>query len=378
MFMTGCGGISQDVSSGEETESSEKEETVNRADDGRTIVGICMPDQQLERWNRDGAFLKSEFERCGYEVVLAYADNLIDRQIGVLRDMIDEGVDLMVVSAIDGGALTDVLEDASDAGISIIAYDRLLMDTDVVDYYVSYDNYMVGVLQAQYVIDALKLDDSDETRNIELVTGDPLDNNARYFYKGEIDTLEPYFQNGKLNIVSGQKDFYVTATGTWSTEIAQQRMQIILNSYYKLNRLDAVVCANDSTALGAVNAIRTDYSKDNKVVVTGQDADIANVNNILSGDQSMTVYKALQNEAIVTVDLARAVLEGESPDENLIEECNWDFECRYDTTSYNNGSKVVTSYLLIPRTVDINNIEEELIDTGYYTYDSNGKLVSGE
>lgn len=170
----------------------------------------------------------------------------------------------------------------------------------------------------------------------------------------------------------------MTATGTWSTEIAQQRMQIILNSYYKHNRLDAVVCANDSTALGAVNAIKSDYSQNNKVIVTGQDADVENVYNILSGNQSMTVFKALKNEAIVTVDLTKAVLEGDSPDEKLIEESGWDFECRYDTTSYNNGRKNVKSYLLIPKALDSSNIKKELFDTGYYTYDSDGNIVPGE
>lgn len=379
LLITGCGKAStNETSADKEAVSVVSSSLVNRADDGRIIVGISMPDQQLERWNRDGAFLKSEFEKYGYEVILSYADNLIDKQIRELRNMIDEGVDLVVVSAIDGGTLTSVLDEASQAGVKVIAYDRLLMDTDMVDYYVSFDNYIVGELQARYVIDALKLDDSDETRNIEIVTGDPVDNNARYFYNGEMDTLAPYFEKGKLNIVSGQKDFYVTATGTWSTEIAQQRMQIILNSYYKHNRLDAVVCANDSTALGAVNAIKSDYSQNNKVIVTGQDADVENVYNILSGNQSMTVFKALKNEAIVTVDLTRAVLEGGSPDEKLIEESGWDFECRYDTTSYNNGRKNVKSYLLIPKVLDSSNIKKELFDTGYYTYDSDGNIVPGE
>lgn len=194
LLITGCGKAStNETSADKEAVSVVSSSLVNRADDGRIIVGISMPDQQLERWNRDGAFLKSEFEKNGYEVILSYADNLIDKQIRELRNMIDEGVDLVVVSAIDGGTLTSVLDEASQAGVKVIAYDRLLMDTDMVDYYVSFDNYIVGELQARYVIDALKLDASDETRNIEIVTGDPVDNNARYFYNGEMDTLAPYF-----------------------------------------------------------------------------------------------------------------------------------------------------------------------------------------
>lgn len=376
----GCGtealnGASSDA---ENVETVQKQIEDNHSDDGHIVVGISMPDKLLERWNRDGAFLEKEFKKNGYEVILSYAGNLIDRQISDIRKMIEKKADLIVISPIDGAALTSVLEEAAKANVKIIAYDRLIMDTDVVDYYVSFDNYMVGELQADYIIEALDLDNSLSPKTIEIVAGDPVDNNARYFYSGAMDRLEPYFDSGKLTIKSGQKGFYETATGTWSTEIAQQRVQIIINSYYKTEMLDAILCANDSTALGAVNALKSDYSFDNKVVVTGQDADMANVYNILSGDQSMTVFKTLQNETIVTVDLAEAVLEGKEPDADFIESANWSFDCKYDTTGYNNGKKDVTSFLLIPFTVDKENIQEELFDTGFYTYNSGGLIVPGE
>ncbi len=347
-------------------------------DDGRTVVGISMPDKLLERWNRDGMFLKSEFEDRGYEVILYFSDNLIDRQIQGIRKMVEEGADIIVVAAVDGAALVSVLNEAKAANVSIISYDRLLMDTDVVDYYVSFDNYMVGKMQAEYLIKALGLDDSLRTRTIEIVAGDPVDNNARYFYNGAIDTLQPYFDNHKLEILSGQSGFYETGTGQWSTEVAQQRVQIVLNSYYTNEPLDAILCSNDSTALGAANAVETDYAHDNNVIITGQDGDIANIYNIFDGKQAMTVYKVLKNEAVVTVDLASAILEGKSPDENLIYDSSWDFLCRYDTKSYNNGKKVVASYLLTPIVVDSSNIEQELFETGYYERTMSSIIVPGE
>ncbi len=350
--------------------------TDNHSNDGRTVIGISMPDQLLERWNKDGAYLQSHFLSKGYEVILRFSDNLIDRQINGIREMIDGGADLIVISAVDGAALSSILDEASQANITIIAYDRLLMDTDVVDYYVSFDNYEVGVLQAEYVIDALDLDNVTEPKTIEFVTGDPVDNNARYFYNGAMDTLSPYIDAQKLNVVSGQMGFYETATGQWSTDLAQQRIQIILNSYYVNKELDAILCANDSTALGATLAISSDYAHKNNVVITGQDADLSNVYNILEGTQSMTVFKTLSQESIVTVDLATAILEGKTPGEELIKESGWDFSCTYSTSDYNNGRKDVTSYLLKPIVVDKANIEKILFDGGYYTRNSAGLIVA--
>ncbi len=378
LVLTGCGQAADDTAPVQE--SAPKEDTfVPREDDGRTVVGISMPDRLLERWNRDGAFLKEQFERSGFEVMLEYANNLIDTQISNLRDMIDGGADLLVVTAVDGAAISSILEEAHKNGIRIIAYDRLIMNTDCVDYYVSFDNYQVGVLQAEYIIKSLRLKTSRNVRNIEFVTGDPVDNNARYFYQGAMDTLKPYIDSGKLCVPSGQKGFYETATAQWSTDIAQQRVQIILNSYYPEGiRLDALLCANDSTALGATRAVITDYPGLNKVVITGQDADIANIYNILSGDQSMTVYKHLKQESVVTVSLGKDILDGNTPGENLIERAGWAFECSYNTTDYNNGNKVVPSFLLHPIAITAENIEKELFETGYYGRNASGLIYAAK
>ncbi len=374
----GCGKTSKGEKQGKDTTKAEDIYCDNHSDDGKNVVGISMPDRLLERWNRDGIFLEAEFKKKGYEVILSFSDNLIDKQINNIRDMIKQGADIIVVSAVDGAALGNVLREAQLANVAIISYDRLLMDTEVVDYYVSFDNYKVGVLQAEYIINALNLEEETKTKTLELVTGDPVDNNARYFYNGAVDTLQPYIDNGKIEIVSGQNDFYETATAQWSTEIAQQRVQIILNSYYTKRELDAILCANDSTAHGAIKALESDYHFDNNVIITGQDGDISTIYNILDGKQSMTVYKTLKNEAVVTVDLAVALLEGKTPGESLISESCWDFSCKYDTTAYNNGHKNVNSYLLEPFAVDATNIEDELFDSGYYRYNSSGLIVVGE
>ncbi len=378
LVFTGCCQAAKDSAPAQE--SAPKEDTfVPRADDGRTVVGISMPDRLLERWNRDGDFLKEQFERSGFEVMLEYANNLIDTQISNLRDMIDGGADLLVVTAVDGAAISGILEEAHRNGVRIIAYDRLIMNTDCVDYYVSFDNYQVGVLQAEYIIKALRLKFSRNVRNIEFVTGDPVDNNARYFYQGAFDTLKPYIDSGRLCVPSGQKGFYETATAQWSTDIAQQRVQIILNSYYpEGTRLDALLCANDSTALGAARAVISDYPGLNKVVITGQDADIANIYNILNGEQSMTVYKHLKHESVVTVSLGKDILEGNTPGENLIERAGWAFDCSYNTTDYNNGNKVVPSFLLHPIAITAENIEKELFETGYYGRNASGLIYAAK
>ena len=298
-------------------------------------IGISMPTQSLERWNRDGSYLEEQFKAAGYDVELTYSDNETDRQVNDIQNLISDGVDLLVVAAIDGEALNTVMDEAKDAGIPVISYDRLIK-SDAVSYYISFDNYTVGTLQGQYVIDTLDLDNAgDKTYNIEFTAGDPADNNAGYFFNGAYDTLKPYLDAGTLNVVSGQTDFDSVATAQWDTQTALERMQNILASYYADGtQLDVALCSNDSTALGVTQAIESDYAGKNDVLITGQDGDEANLANIVDGKQSMTVYKAVANEAVVTLDLAEAMLKGDTIDESLIKNSGWDFDCAYDTESY--------------------------------------------
>ena len=339
-------------------------------------IGISMPTQSLERWNRDGSYLEEQFKAAGYDVELTYSDNETDRQVNDIQNLISDGVDLLVVAAIDGEALNTVMDEAKDAGITVISYDRLIK-SDAVSYYISFDNYTVGTLQGQYVIDTLDLDNAgDKTYNIEFTAGDPADNNAGYFFNGAYDTLKPYLDAGTLNVVSGQTDFDSVATAQWDTQTALERMQNILASYYADGtQLDVALCSNDSTALGVTQAIESDYAGKNDVLITGQDGDEANLANIVDGKQSMTVYKAVANEAVVTLDLAKAMLAGDTIDESLIEKSGWDFECAYDTESYetSEGNKC-PSFLLVPTVVTKDNLQEALVDPGYYTMDDDGYL----
>lgn len=338
-------------------------------------VGLSMPTQSLERWNRDGSYLDEQFKSAGYETILTYSDNDTNRQVNDIQNMIAEGVDLLVISAIDGEALNTVMNEAGEAGIPVIAYDRLIMN-DNASYYVSFDNYTVGTLQGQYIVDTLDLDNAAGPFNIELTAGDPADNNAGYFFNGAMDVLKPYIDSGKLVVVSGQTDFDTVATAGWDSQTAMERAQNILASYYADGtQVDVWLCSNDSTALGVSQAIQSDYAGSNQPIITGQDGDEANLKNLVDGLQSMTVYKAVANEAVVTLDLGKAILSGATVDANLITDSGWEFECSYDTESYNTSDgHNCPSFLLVPDVVTKDNMVEKLVDTGYYTQDADGYL----
>ena len=349
-----------------------------KGDDGVSKIGIAMPTKSLERWNRDGTFLKDEFEKKGYTVELKYSDNNVDQQVSDIENLIADDVDVLIIAAIDGESLTKVLDTAAEKEIPVISYDRLIMNTEAVSYYVSFDNYTVGKLQGEYVVDALGLDlsDTSTTYNIEFTAGDPADNNAGFFFNGAFDVLSPYIDAGILNVVSGQTDFEQVGTASWSTETAMTRMQNILASYYSDGTvLDVALCSNDSTALGVTNAIASDYAGTNTVIITGQDGDEANLANIVDGIQSMTVFKAVANEAVVTVAIAELLIQGKTPDAALAD--TFDCECAYDTSSYDNGTGTIPSYLLVPSVVTVDNIEEELVTPGYYVWSGEYPVAAG-
>lgn len=336
-------------------------------------IGISMPTQSLERWNRDGAYLDEQFKAAGFETILTYSDNDSGRQVNDIQNMLADGVNLLVVAAIDGEALNTAMDEAAEAGVPVIAYDRLIMN-DAVSYYVSFDNYTVGTLQGQFVVDTLDLDNAgDKVYNMEFTAGDPADNNAGYFFNGAYDTLKPYIDKGALKVVSGQTDFDSVATAQWSTDTALERAQNILSSYYADGtQLDVWVCSNDSTALGVAQAVTSDYAGSNSVLITGQDGDEANLKNIVDGVQTMTVYKNVSNESIVTLALAKAMMAGETIDESLIP--SFGIECAFDTESYETsaGNKC-PSFLLVPSVITKDNLQD-LVDTGLYTMGDDGYL----
>ena len=336
-------------------------------------IGISMPTQSLERWNRDGAYLDEQFKAAGFETVLTYSDNDSGKQVNDIQNMLADGVNLLVVAAIDGEALNTAMNEAAEANVPVISYDRLILN-DAVSYYVSFDNYTVGKLQGEFIVDTLDLANAGDTvYNMEITAGDPADNNAGYFYQGAMDALQPYLDAGTLNVVSGQTDFDSVATAQWNTDTALERAQNVLSSYYADGtQLDVWLCSNDSTALGVAQAVTSDYAGSNSVLITGQDGDEANLKNIVDGVQTMTVYKNVSNESIVTLALAKAILAGDTIDDSLVP--SFGIECAFDTESYetSEGNKC-PSFLLVPNVITKDNLQD-LVDTGLYTMGDDGYL----
>ena len=346
------------------------------AGDEVLTVGIAMPTNSLERWNRDGAYLQEQFEAAGYNTILKYSDNKNDQQNNDIQNMISDGVDLLVITAIDSDGLSQTLAEATEKGIPVVAYDRLINNTDALTVYVSFDNYTVGVLQGTFVKDTLDLDNAEGPFNIEFTAGDPADTNAGYFFSGAVDVLQPYLDEGKLVIPSGQSEFEQVATEQWNTENALNRFQNILASYYADGTiLDVALCSNDSTALGVAKAITDDYAGGNSPIITGQDGDVPNLQNIVNGIQTMTVYKNVADEAAVTLEVAKAILEGKTLDASLTGSLS--AEAAFDTESYNNGVMDIPSYLLVPYVITADNLDL-LVDTGLYQWDADHTFLEAK
>lgn len=352
--------------------SDTKEESKSTVTEKKTI-GISMPAQELERWNNDGEYLKKQFESIGYDVELTYAQNDASRQNNDVLGMISDKVDLLLIAAVDGTALSTTLEDAKAANIPVVSYDRLIMKSDAVTYYVSFDNYLVGKLQAQFIRDQLNLGTSAGPYNIEFVGGDAADNNARYFFNGAYETLEDDIKSGKLVIPSGMTTFERVATSGWKSENAEKNMKHVLKDNYSDGEiLDAVVCANDSTALGVIHAIESSYTGEKFPVIIGQDGDIENLKNMIDGKQAMTVYKNVNDESIVAFEVCKRILQGETPTGKLASELS--VAVNYDSESYNNGVKYVQSFLLVPSVITKDNLQL-LVNTGLYKWDSENKYL---
>lgn len=349
-LLTGCTDSSSSSSSTSATEDANK----GSEDDSKgNLVGVAMPSKALQRWNQDGSNMKSELETAGYEVDLQYASDEIGTQVSQIETMISNGCNLLVIASIDGDSLGTVLEQAKEAKIPVIAYDRLIMNSDAVSYYATFDNYKVGTVQGQYIEEKLDLKNADGPFNLEVFTGDPGDNNAKFFYNGAMDVLNPYIESGKLVIQSSQKDFAEVATSNWSTETAQSRMENILSSYYADGKkIDAVLCSNDSTALGVTNALEANYTGD-WPIITGQDCDIANVKNMINGKQSMSIFKDTRELAKKTVEMVKSIMEGGEAPVN-------------DEKSYDNGTGVIPTYLCDPVYADKENYQKLLVESGYY------------
>jgi len=333
--------------------------TANPAD---TLVGIAMPTRSLERWNKDGANLEGLLKDAGYQTTLQYADNKVDQQISQLQNMVNDGANILVIASIDGTALGPVLAEAKAQGVTVIAYDRLINGTADVDYYATFDNYTVGTMQGQFIEEALGLAAGAGPFNLEPFAGSPDDNNAKFFFSGAWDVLLPYVEAGQLVVPSGKspasnEDWASIGIQGWGSDTAQNEMTTRLNSFYAGGqKLDVVLSPNDSLALGIAQALEgAGYAPgDGYPVLTGQDGDKANVLNMIAGKQSMTVWKDTRTLAAQVATMVGQIVSGATVDVN-------------DEETYNNGVKVVPTFLIPPVVVTPDNIQDTLIASGFYT-----------
>lgn len=330
------------------------------------LIGVAMPTKSSERWIQDGDAVKEQLEEQGFSVDLQYAEDDIPTQVSQVENMITKGAEALIIAAIDGTTLSEVLQTAADADIPVIAYDRLIRESENVDYYASFDNFVVGQQQAWSVLNGLGLTELDGTPidgapagpfNIELFAGSLDDNNAFFFFDGAMSELQPLIDDGTLVVKSGQTDIEQVATLRWDGETAQSRMEDILTADYSDgSQVNAVLSPYDGISRGIISAL-TDAGYtvgDEWPIISGQDAELDSVKAINSGEQYATIFKDTRDLATVAVDMATALLEGEEPEVN-------------NTEDYDNGVKVVPSYLLDPVIVVQDNITEVLVDSGYWT-----------
>jgi putative multiple sugar transport system substrate-binding protein len=319
-----------------------------------------MPTQSSARWISDGNSMVEQFEAAGYDTVLQYAEDDIPNQLAQIENMISQGVDALVIAAIDSTTLSSALENAAAAGIPVIAYDRLIRDTEHVDYYATFDNFQVGVLQANSLVQCLNERFPDaKPWNVELFGGSPDDNNAFFFYDGAMSVLQPMIDAGDIVVGSGQTGMDVVGTLRWDGAVAQSRMDNLLSANYGDAQVHGVLSPYDGLSIGILSSLKgVGYGSGDLPMpcVTGQDAEVPSVKSMIAGEQHSTVFKDTRELARVTVGMVDSLLQGGEPEIN-------------DTETYDNGVKVVPSYLLVPVPVDVSNYEETLVGSGYYTAD---------
>lgn len=323
-------------------------------------IGIAMPTQSSARWISDGNSMVEQFQAAGYATDLQYAEDDIPTQLAQVENMITKGVNVLVIAAIDGTTLSNALDNAAAAGIKVIAYDRLIRDSGSVDYYATFDNFKVGVQQAESLVKGLnERFPGVKPWNVELFGGSPDDNNAFFFYNGAMSVLQPLIDAGDIVIPSGQTGMDVVGTLRWDGAVAQARMDNLLSANYGDKQLHGALSPYDGLSIGILSSVKgVGYGSGDlpMPIVTGQDAEIPSVKSMIAGEQYSTIFKDTRALAGVTVKMVDAILSGAEPEIN-------------DTTTYDNGVKVVPSYLLEPLPVDVTNYEEILIGSGYYTAD---------
>jgi putative multiple sugar transport system substrate-binding protein len=328
-------------------------------------VGVSMPTETSERWIADGANVEAGLKKAGYKVDKQYANDDIPTQAQQIDQMITKGDKLLIIAAIDGTALSSQLASAKAAGIKVISYDRLIRGSADVDFYVSFDNYKVGVQQGTSLLNGLGLLNADGSPgtatgpfNVELFAGSLDDNNAQFFWDGAIDTLQPFIDKGQIVVKSGQTKIDQAAILRWQQETAQKRMEDLLTSAYNDgSKVDGVLSPYDGISRGIITALQNSgYGSAGAKMptITGQDAEIASVKLINDGVQYSTIFKDTRGLADEAVKAASAMVAGKEPEAN-------------DTKTYDNGVKVVPSFLLESEIVTKDNVKSALVDTQYYT-----------
>ena len=325
-----------------------------KKDDGQKTIGILMPTKEQTIWSIQGERLVAGYQEAGYATEIEFAEDDSARQATQIENMISKGVDALVVVAVDGAALTDACEKAKEAGIVVIAEDRLITNTSAVDFYVTFDLVKMGELQGQFIADALDLANAAGPFNLEIFSGSPDDPNAKLFYDGAMNILKPYMDEGKLVVQSGQVSYEQTAIMGWDSAKAQARMDNLLSGFYADKHLDAVLVAADCLAIGVISSLESmGYGTGDVAfpLITGQDAELAAVKSIKAGKQSMTAFLDANELVKIIVPVTTALLNGETPEA---------------TATYNNETIDVPAQTYSPYAITADNVDY-LVEVGFYT-----------
>ncbi|AEV83674.1 sugar ABC transporter substrate-binding protein [Actinoplanes sp. SE50] len=300
------------------------------------LIGVALPSKTSENWVLAGDLFTNGLKDAGFQSDVQYAgaSTTVADQQAQITAMVNKGAKVIVIGATDAGQLTNQVAAAHQAGAKVVAYDRLITNTPDVDYYIAFDNFKVGQLQGQALLDGMKAKKPKGPYTIELFSGSPDDNNSGVFFNGAMDVLKPEIASGTVIVGSKQTDVKQTATQGWKAENAQSRMDALLNSTYTGGKtLDGVLSPNDTLARAIITSIKGAGKP--VPVVTGQDSEVESVKSIMKGEQYSTINKDTRKLVAETITMVKALQAGNEPQVN-------------DTKSYNNGVKVVPSFLLPP------------------------------